>query len=314
VKAFARHSPKRVDGMHVDGIQRERMANDAGFIAALDQSGGSTPRALAEYGISKSAYSNDAEMFGLMHAMRVRMVTSPSFGGDRILGAILFQGTMDRSIAGRESARYLWDKKRVVPFLKVDQGLAAERDGVQLMNPIAELDALLAHARSKGVFGTKMRSVIHVANAAGVAAVLDQQFQFAMQILAGGLVPIIEPEVDIDSPQKAEAEELLKQGIADRLSTLGDYQDVILKITLPSVDNLYDEVLNHPRVLRGAALSGGYSRKEACELLSRNRQLIASFSRALTEGLSINQSDKDFDSTLDASISEIYAASVHKNG
>ena len=279
----------------MDGIRQARMANDAGFIAALDQSGGSTPRALAEYGISKSAYSNDAEMFDLMHAMRERMVTSASFGGDRILGAILFQGTMDRSIAGRESARYLWDEKRVVPFLKVDQGLAAERDGVQLMNPIADLDALLAHARSKGVFGTKMRSVIHVANAAGVAAVLDQQFQFATQILAGGLVPIIEPEVDIDSPQKAEAEELLKQGIADRLSTLGDHQDVILKITLPSVDNLYDEVLKHPRVLRGAALSGGYSRKEACELLSRNRQLIASFSRALTEGLSINQSDKDFD-------------------
>jgi fructose-bisphosphate aldolase class I len=292
--------------------QRTQMATGAGFIAALDQSGGSTPKALRDYGIADSSYSGETEMFDLMHAMRSRIVTSPAFGGDRIIAAILFEQTMDRTIEGRESATYLWEHKHVVPILKVDKGLADEADGVQLMKPIPGLDDLLARARAKGVFGTKMRSVIHDDSATGVDAILDQQFEIAAQISAAGLVPIIEPEVSITSPHKEHAEELLAAGIQKRLDALGPAQDLMLKITIPTVDNLYAPIMDHPRMLRVVALSGGYSRDEACALLKRNDGLIASFSRALTEGLSAQQSDDEFNATLEASIAEIYAASVTK--
>jgi fructose-bisphosphate aldolase, class I len=290
--------------------QRQKMAEGAGFVAALDQSGGSTPKALKLYGIEESAYSNEDEMFDLIHEMRTRIITSPSFDGDRILAAILFEQTMDREIEGMGSAEYLWQRKRVVPFLKVDKGLAEEADGAQMMKPIPNLADLLAKARNHGVFGTKMRSVIKLADERGVAANLDQQFGLARQILEGGLVPIIEPEVDIHSPEKEQAEELLKAGILERLGALPSGEQVMLKLTIPSVDGFYSDLIADPRVLRVVALSGGYSREEADRRLSANPGLIASFSRALTEGLSVDQSEDEFDELLDKAIAEIYAASI----
>jgi fructose-bisphosphate aldolase, class I len=283
---------------------------DRGFIAALDQSGGSTPRALELYGVPEDAYSGDDEMFALMHEMRSRIITSPCFNGDRILGAILFENTMDRQIEGRDSAEYLWTVKRVVPFLKVDKGLTGEIDGVQVMKPIPDLDALLARAISKGLFGTKMRSVIKLANDAGVKSVVDQQFDIGRQILATGLVPIIEPEIDIHSPQKAEAEGLLKAAILEQLGQLDSDQYVMLKLTLPELDDFYAELVEHPNILRVVALSGGYSRGDANARLVRNHGVTASFSRALTEGLSVQLSDEAFDAMLNESIASIFEASV----
>jgi len=290
--------------------QFRKVENDQGFIAALDQSGGSTPKALALYGVDASGYSNDAEMFDVVHAMRTRIVTSPSFTGERILGAILFEDTMDRQIEGVGSAEYLWTVKSVVPFLKVDKGLADEADGAQVMKPIPDLDALLARAGELGVFGTKMRSVIKQANATGVAAVVDQQFEIGRQILAAGLVPIIEPEVDIHTPQKAEAEELLRAAILGQLDRLEAGQRVMLKLTPPENDDHYAPLVAHPGVLRVVALSGGYPREEANARLARQHGVIASFSRALTEGLSAQQSDDEFDAVLDTSIASIFAASI----
>jgi len=290
--------------------QYEKIKSGKGFIAALDQSGGSTPKALRLYGIAETEYSGEDAMFKLMHAMRSRIVTSPAFTGERILGAILFEQTMDREIEGRGSADYLWNVKNVVPFLKVDKGLADEANGVQVMKPMPDLDALLARAQAKGVFGTKMRSVIKLANADAIKAVVDQQFQFAEQILAGGLVPIVEPEVDINSPQKREAETLLKAAIIERLKTMRPDQKVMLKLTLPATDDFYADLVSHPKILRVVALSGGYSRDDANKTLARNHGVIASFSRALTEGLSAQQSDAQFNAALDASIAGIYAASV----
>ena len=290
--------------------QFDKLRSARGFIAALDQSGGSTPKALGLYGIEESEYSGDEEMFALMHAMRARIITSPSFGGDRILGAILFENTMDRQIDGRGTADYLWDVKQVVPFLKVDQGLADEADGVQLMKPISGLDALLVRARDKGIFGTKMRSVIKLGNEAGIDAVVAQQFEVGKQILAAGLMPIIEPEVDIKSPQKAEAEALLKSAIVAGLDRLAEDQTVMLKLTLPDADDFYAGLVAHPRVLRVVALSGGYTRDVANARLARNHGVVASFSRALTEGLSAQQTDDEFDVVLDKSIAEIFAAST----
>jgi fructose-bisphosphate aldolase class I len=289
--------------------QLQKVRFDRGFIAALDQSGGSTPKALKLYGVPEDAYSSDDEMFTLMHEMRSRIIISPSFDGDRLLGAILFENTMDRQIEGRESADYLWSVKRIVPFLKVDKGLAAEEDGVQVMKPIPDLDALLARATAKGLFGTKMRSFIKLADDAGVKSVVDQQFEIGRQILAARLVPIIEPEIDIHSPQKAEAEALLKAGIVEQLGQLGSDQLVMLKLTLPEVDDFYADLVAHPNVLRVAALSGGYSRDEANARLARNHGVIASFSRALTEGLSVDQTDQQFDATLEESIASIFEAS-----
>ncbi len=289
--------------------QLNRMRNDEGFIAALDQSGGSTPKALRLYGIEESTYSGDEQMFDLIHQMRTRMITSPSFDGNRVLAAILFEGTMDRDIAGVGSAIYLWNTKRIVPILKVDKGLADEKDGVQVMKPMPDLDALLAKGRSKGIFGTKMRSVIKEANAAGITAVVKQQFEVGRQILAAGLVPIIEPEVDIHSPNKADAEKLLKAALLDELNRQPSDQPVMLKLTLPESDNFYAELVAHPSVLRVVALSGGYSRDESNARLSRNKGVIASFSRALTEGLSAQQSDTEFDAALDGAIAGIFAAS-----
>lgn len=290
--------------------QLQKVKLEDGFVAALDQSGGSTRKALESYGVPEDAYSGDDEMFAVMHEMRSRIVTSPSFNGDRILGAILFENTMDRQIEGRDSAEYLWSEKRVVPFLKVDKGLTGEVDGVQVMKPILELDALLTRATAKGLFGTKMRSVINLANDAGVKSVVDQQFDIGRQILAAGLVPIIEPEIDIHSPQKAEAEALLKGAVLERLGQLASDQLVMLKLTLPELDDFYADLLEHPNILRVVALSGGYSRGEATARLARNHGLIASFSRALTEGLSVRQSDEDFDAALNASIASIFAASI----
>ena len=287
--------------------QFKKVQSGMGFIAALDQSGGSTPKALRLYGIEEDAYSGDEEMFDLVHQMRTRIITSPSFDGDRILGAILFENTMDREIEGRPTADYLWNVKRVVPFLKVDKGLAPEDDGAQVMKPIGNLDDLLARARDNGVFGTKMRSVIKLPGA-GLDAVIDQQFAIARQILAAGLVPIIEPEVDIHSPRKAEAEDQLNAALLDGVNRLDD-QMVILKLTLPDSDNLYKQLVEHPNVLRVVALSGGYSREDACERLARNHGVIASFSRALTEGLTAQQSTEEFDATLDESIAMIANAS-----
>ncbi len=294
--------------MHQEQLARVRSGR--GFIAALDQSGGSTPKALRLYGIAESAYSSEDEMFDLMHAMRTRMITSPSFGGDRVLGAILFEGTMNREIEGRGSADYLWSVKGVVPFLKVDKGLADESDGVQVMKPMPQLDDLVAAARAKGVFGTKMRSVIKLADRAGIASVVAQQFDVGRQILAGGLVPIIEPEVDINSPEKEQAEALLKAELLAHLESHDPDLPVIFKLTLPTVDDFYRELTEHPKVLRVVALSGGYSREDANARLSRNHGMIASFSRALTEGLSAQQSDAEFDATLDTAIASIYAASI----
>jgi fructose-bisphosphate aldolase class I len=286
------------------------MKSGKGFIAALDQSGGSTPKALRLYGIDEGTYSGDEQMFDLVHQMRSRIVTSPVFNGERILGAILFEMTMDREIEGLGAAAYLWDVKKVVPFLKVDKGLADEADGAQMMKAMPNLDALLARAKDKGVFGTKMRSVITLANQAGIDAVVNQQFEIGRQIFAAGLVPIIEPEVDIHSPEKAAAEALLKQALLDQLASLTDDQVVMLKLTLPDQDDFYAELVHHPRVLRVVALSGGYSRDDANALLARNRGVVASFSRALTEGLSAQQSDAEFNAALDASIESIYRASI----
>ena len=289
--------------------QLNAIATRPGFIAALDQSGGSTPKALALYGVEESEYSGDEEMFTKMHEMRSRIITSPSFNGDRVLGAILFEGTMDRHIHGVGTAEFLWSNKKVVPFLKVDKGLADEVDGAQIMKPMSDLDALLARALEKEVFGTKMRSVIKLANTAGVSAVVDQQFEVGRQIIGAGLVPIIEPEVDIHSPEKAAAEGLLKAAILTQVGALGANQQVMLKLTLPETDNFYAELVDHPCVLKVVALSGGYSREEANARLSRNAGVIASFSRALTEGLSAQQSAAEFDAMLDASIGSIFAAS-----
>jgi len=288
--------------------QADKLTTGNGFVAALDQSGGSTPKALKLYGIAEDAYSGDEEMFDLVHQMRTRIITSPSFDGDRILAAILFEMTMDRDIEGRPTADYLWNVKRVVPILKVDKGLAAEEDGAQVMKPISGLDDLLARAAALGIFGTKMRSVIKLPGG-GLEAVVDQQFEVAEQILAAGLVPIIEPEIDIHSPAKGEAEDQLKASIITHLGTLGDDQQVMLKLTLPDTDDLYRDLVDHPKVMRVLALSGGYTRAEACERLARNHGVIASFSRALTEGLTIQQSDAEFDKTLDEAIAEIATAS-----
>ena len=294
----------------VNEEQLDRMRSGRGFIAALDQSGGSTPKALKLYGITESAYSDDEAMFDLMHAMRSRMITSPAFTGDRVLGAILFEGTMDRTIEGLGSAQYLWVKKKVIPFLKVDKGLADEVDGAQVMKPMPELGALLDRAKSKGIFGTKMRSVIKLANSSGISAVIDQQFTVGRQILASGLIPIIEPEIDINSPSKAEAEELLREVILRQLELQSPADPVMLKLTLPEIDGFYQPLVDHPNVLRVVALSGGYSRDEANARLSRNPGVIASFSRALTEGLTAQQSANEFDAALDAAIESIYRASI----
>ena len=290
--------------------QFEKMRNQDGFIAALDQSGGSTPKALRLYGIADGDWSNEEEMFDLVHEMRSRIITSPAFDGSRILGAILFENTMEREIEGRPSAEYLWSVKNVVPFLKVDKGLADEVDGVQLMKPMPKLDALLDRAKKeKGIFGTKMRSVIKQASPSGVQAIVAQQFEIGRQIVAAGLVPIIEPEVDIHCPDKADAEALLKSAILEQLNGLDPDQTVMLKLTLPEMDDLYMDCIEHDRTLRVVALSGGYSRKEANARLERQHRMVASFSRALTEGLSAQQSKEEFDSMLDASIESIFQAS-----
>jgi len=295
--------------MSNDPEQLQKMKAHPGFVAALDQSGGSTPKALLAYGIKEKAWSTEDQMFALVHQMRTRLITSPSFTGERILGAILFENTMDRDIAGQPSADYLWKVKRVVPFLKVDQGLAAEQEGVRLMKPMPELAALLAKAKAKRIFGTKMRSVIKHANAAGIQAIVSQQFEVARQIIAAGLVPIVEPEVDIHCPDKAKAEDLLKTAILEKLNQLPAGQLVMLKLTLPEQDNLYADCVSHPKVLRVVALSGGYSQKEANDRLRRNHGVVASFSRALVEGLSARQSEAEFNTLLDKSIQTIFEAS-----
>ena len=289
--------------------QIDKVSKEPGFIAALDQSGGSTPKALANYGVEADAYSSDDEMFNIVHEMRTRIMTSPGFNGERIMGAILFENTMDREVEGQATADYLWDVKRVVPFLKVDKGLADEADGAQIMKPMPDLDDLLKRARQKNVFGTKMRSVIKTANPEGVNAVVDQQFEIGRRIVAAGLVPIIEPEVDINSPQKAEAEALLKSALMANLDKLGENEKVMFKLTLPESDNFYRECIEHPNILKVVALSGGYNREEANDRLSRQNGMVASFSRALSEGLSAQQSDDEFNATLDASIESIFQAS-----
>jgi fructose-bisphosphate aldolase class I len=290
--------------------QLQKIKNAQGFVAALDQSGGSTPKALRLYGVDEKAYSDDAQMFDLVHQMRTRIITSPAFTGDRILAAILFEMTMDRQIDGLGSAEYLWQNKAIVPILKIDKGLAEEADGVALMKPIPDLDALLERAKGHGVFGTKMRSVIRLADPAGVGAIVAQQFEVARRILAVGMVPIIEPEIDIHSPQKAAAEELLKAALLAESGGLDPDQNVMFKLTLPEEPGFYTELVEHPQVLRVVALSGGYSRKEADARLTQNHGVIASFSRALTEGLSAQQSAEEFDAVLDASIESIFQASI----
>ena len=287
----------------------DKILTQGGFIAALDQSGGSTPKALKLYGIDESAYANDDEMFDMVHAMRTRIITCNAFSGERVLGAILFENTLDRDIEGLSSANFLWQKKRVVPFLKVDKGLEAEANGVQLMKPMPGLDELLAKANAQDVFGTKMRSVVKLANHEGIKAVVEQQFEVGKQILAAGLVPIIEPEVDINSPEKAEAEALLKLEILAQLNMLGD-EKVMLKLTIPEQADFYKELVDHPKVLKVVALSGGYSRDDANAKLAENHGMIASFSRALTEGVSAQQSDSEFEATLDTAIEAIYQASL----
>jgi fructose-bisphosphate aldolase class I len=287
----------------------KQAAEKAGFIAALDQSGGSTPKALRLYGIEEDAYSNDEEMFGLIHEMRARIIKSPAFNGDKVMGAILFERTMDGEIDGVPTAEYLWKERSVVPFLKVDKGLAEEENGVQVMKPMPDLDALLERAVAKGIFGTKMRSVINAANEEGIAAVVAQQFDVGRQILGHGLVPIIEPEVTISISDKAAAEDILLAEILKQLDALGHDKQVMLKLTLPETANLYKPLVDHPRVMRVVALSGGYSRDEANNRLASNTGMIASFSRALTEGLSAKQSDADFDAALAVSIDSIYQAS-----
>ena len=295
--------------MSINEQQLEKMKTAAGFIAALDQSGGSTPKALGIYGIGEDAWSSDEEMFELVHRMRTRIMTSPVFNGQRILGAILFENTMERTIEGQATASYLWDVKNVVPFLKVDKGLAEEQDGAQVMKPMPDLDALLTRARSKDIFGAKMRSVIKQANADGVGAVVRQQFEVGRQIVAAGLVPIIEPEIDIHCPDKAGAEDLLKTALLDQLNALAPDQLVMLKLTPPEVDNHYADCIAHPNIVRVVALSGGYSREQANARLARNNGLVASFSRALSEGLNAQQSDDEFNAMLDASIESIFQAS-----
>jgi fructose-bisphosphate aldolase, class I len=289
--------------------QQQQMKTHPGFIAALDQSGGSTPNALRLYGIKEGEWSNEKEMFDLVHQMRARIITSPSFTGKRIIGAILFENTMDRDIEGRPTADYLWNVKRVVPFLKVDKGLAPEKDGVQLMKPMPDLVALLDKANTKGIFGTKMRSVIKEANAAGIKEVVSQQFEIARQILSAGLIPIVEPEVDIHCREKAKAEQLLKEALLKELNELPASQLVMLKLTLPEQDNFYRDCIRHPSVLRVVALSGGYTREEANDRLRRNHGLVASFSRALVEGLTAQQSDPEFNAMLDKFIQSIFDAS-----
>jgi fructose-bisphosphate aldolase class I len=295
-----------------DQEQFEKMKTHPGFIAALDQSGGSTPGALRLYGIEEGVWTNEDEMFALVHQMRTRIITSPSFDGERIIAAILFENTMDRSIEGKPTADYLWDVKRVVPFLKVDQGLAAEKDGVQLLKPMPALAALLVKAKAQRIFGTKMRSVIKQANAAGIKSIVEQQFDVAGQILSAGLLPIVEPEVDIRCPEKARAEELLKAAILEKLNNLAEDQFVMLKLTLPEQNNLYFDLITHPKVVRVVALSGGYSQEEADERLRRDHAMVASFSRALVEGLSAQQSDTEFNAVLEKSIQNIFDASNTK--
>jgi len=296
----------------VNTTQSKKVRTGRGFFAALDQSGGSTPKALAEYGIGRDRYGSDAEMFDLVHAMRTRVLTSPAFDGTRILAAILFEQTMERDINGVPTARYLWDEKNVVPFLKVDKGLAPEHDGVQLMKPIDTLDDLLERAQRHQIFGTKMRSVINDADQAGISAIVEQQFGYASQIMAAGLVPIIEPEVSISSPHKEQAETLLRDAIAKHVQELPEDANVMLKITIPTRPGLYRDLAFDPRVLRIVALSGGYSRDQACALLARDPTLIASFSRALLEGLTENQTDEQFNAQLESSIDQLYQASVRK--
>jgi fructose-bisphosphate aldolase class I len=289
--------------------QLTKVLTQDGFLAALDQSGGSTPKALRLYGIAENSYSGDEAMYTKVHEMRTRIITSPAFNGDRILGAILFENTMERQIRGKGSAQYLWEEKRVVPFLKVDKGLAAEADGVQLMKDMPELDKLLARAQANGVFGTKMRSVVKQANAAGIERAVEQQFEFGRRIVDAGLVPILEPEVDIECPDKAEAEHLLEHSIISHLDELDPEELVMLKLTLPEVDDLYTRLIEHPNVVRVVALSGGYSRLKSNARLARNHGMIASFSRALSEGLSAQQSDAEFDAALDDAIQSIFDAS-----
>ena len=289
--------------------QLQKMKSQAGFVAALDQSGGSTPKALATYGIKEGAWSNEDEMFTIVHQMRTRMITSPAFNGERIIGAILFENTMDRDINGQPAVNYLWNVKAVVPFLKVDKGLDAEKDGVQLMKPMPALAALLEKAKSKRIFGTKMRSVIKQANAQGIKDIVNQQFELAGQIISAGLMPIVEPEIDIHCPEKAKAEELLKAAILEKLNQLPQGQMVMLKLTLPEQANFYSDFVKHPKVLKVVALSGGYSRDDANNRLRRNHGVVASFSRALAEGLSAQQSAAEFNATLDKSIQSIFEAS-----
>jgi fructose-bisphosphate aldolase, class I len=286
-----------------------KVATGKGFIAALDQSGGSTPKALRQYGISEDAYSNDEEMFALIHEMRARIVKSPAFAGEKVLGAILFERTMDGDVDGTPTAEYLWNERRVVPFLKVDKGLADEQNGVQLMKPMPQLDELCARAAAKSIFGTKMRSNINAANADGIKAIVAQQFEVGHQILGHGLVPIIEPEVNIKIADKAEAEDMLRDEIATHLDQVPADTQVMLKLSLPSIANHYKPLIDHPRCMRVVALSGGYSREEACDKLAQNTGMIASFSRALTEGLSAGQEDEEFDTMLAATVAKICDAS-----
>jgi fructose-bisphosphate aldolase, class I len=293
----------------VNAEQLQKVKTSPGFIAALDQSGGSTPKALRLYGVQENTWSSDEEMFAIVHQMRTRIITSPAFNGDRIIGAILFENTMDREIEGQPTADYLWNVKRVVPFLKVDQGLAAEKDGVQLMKPMPMLAALLDKARAKRIFGTKMRSFIKRADEAGTKNIVIQQFEIAQQIISANLVPIIEPEIDIHCPEKGKAEQLLKAAILEKVNQLPDGQFIMLKLTLPEQDNFYAEFVKHPRVLRVVALSGGYSREEANNRLRKNHGVVASFSRALVEGLTAQQSDAEFNAMLDKSIQCIFDAS-----
>ncbi|MDG1957597.1 MAG: fructose bisphosphate aldolase [Candidatus Binatia bacterium] len=295
--------------MSIHDDQLKKVQSENGFLAALDQSGGSTPKALKLYGVEESEYANEGEMFDLIHAMRSRIMTSPSFGGDRVLGAILFEMTMDREVEGVPSARYLWQEKNVVPFLKVDKGLADEADGVQIMKPMPELDALCQRAVKHEVFGTKMRSVIKLANPKGIAEIVKQQFEVGRQILGHGLCPILEPEVDINSPEKAGAEAILKKEMLAHLDALPEGQSVMVKLTLPEESGFYEDVIRHPKMLKVVALSGGYSRDEANTRLTANHGMIASFSRALTQGLSAQQSDSEFNGLLDTAIESIYQAS-----
>ena len=290
--------------------QRNVMASGRGFIAALDQSGGSTPKALKLYGISQDSYDGDEQMFDLIHQMRARLITSPSFTGDKILATILFEQTMDRTINGEDSAAFLWKQKHIVPFVKVDQGLSPAENGVQLMKPMTKLDSLLERAAALGIFGTKMRSFIQEPNDEGIKAIVDQQFDYAVKIAERGLMPIIEPEVSIESPDKPKADSLLVAALSTKLGELPGDRQVMLKLTLPDEDDLYAPLIDHPRVMRVVALSGGYSLAESCAILARNHRLIASFSRALTEGLTAQQTDAEFDEKLGSNIAEIYAASV----